>query len=344
MSPGSRRPYWPRPAACSMLDLTCSRPGCSEVLRGAPAGHHALHERAIGFVSQAMWPWGPPRPPSPTFSTAADRRSGRTSWRMAHRALVENHPASDFVSMHQWPRYPVTGSSQRIEGRLGTVWNVPLPPACRRRAYRRLPHRRRPVEPVHPGPGLVSAGFDSLQGDPLGGLTLELSDIEVLTRRRSSGRPRGVGGGWSVRSRICRQRTVRRHGAADLGRCFNLPSMSAFRRPGSAPIPLHRLHPRYSAWSSLLSASVAGGQPPSNSIARSPHHRGAVQPGGAGVRLWRSAHCGMGLGGPNKASITGVDADRRQIERAEARVRGHSRPELSSHACPFSSPRSKPAA
>jgi len=29
---------------------------------------------------------------------------------------------------------------------------------------------------------LVSAGFDSLRGDPLGGFTLELEDIDQLTR------------------------------------------------------------------------------------------------------------------------------------------------------------------
>jgi acetoin utilization deacetylase AcuC-like enzyme len=29
---------------------------------------------------------------------------------------------------------------------------------------------------------LISAGFDSLRGDPLGGFTLELSDIDMLTR------------------------------------------------------------------------------------------------------------------------------------------------------------------
>ena len=29
---------------------------------------------------------------------------------------------------------------------------------------------------------LVSAGFDSLRGDPLGGFTLEMEDIQALTR------------------------------------------------------------------------------------------------------------------------------------------------------------------
>ena len=30
---------------------------------------------------------------------------------------------------------------------------------------------------------LVSAGFDSLNGDPLGGFTLELDDVDTLTRQ-----------------------------------------------------------------------------------------------------------------------------------------------------------------
>jgi acetoin utilization deacetylase AcuC-like enzyme len=98
-------------------------------------------------------------------------------------ALVQNEPDIHFVSMHQWPWYPGTGAADD-RGPRGSIWNVPLPAGLPRGQY---------VEALESGIDdatkgfvpdliLVSAGFDSLAGDPLGGFTLEPDDFEVLTR------------------------------------------------------------------------------------------------------------------------------------------------------------------
>ncbi len=99
------------------------------------------------------------------------------------QALVEDEPAIHLVSMHQWPWYPGTGARDD-RGPHRTIWNVPMPAA------------RHPSEYVGaleagidaatrdfvPDLILISAGFDSLAGDPLGGFTLELEHVDALTR------------------------------------------------------------------------------------------------------------------------------------------------------------------
>ena len=98
------------------------------------------------------------------------------------QALVEQMPGIHFVSMHQWPWYPGTGAADD-RGPHDTVWNVPLegglPPV------RYVDALLRAVDAAAVGftPDLVllSAGFDSMAGDPLGNFTLELDDFHRLT-------------------------------------------------------------------------------------------------------------------------------------------------------------------
>ena len=99
------------------------------------------------------------------------------------QALVENEPDIHFVSMHQWPWYPGTGAAAD-RGPLKTVWNIPMSPGLAPKQY--VDAFERGVDEATDGftPDLilVSAGFDSLAGDPLGGFTLELEDVATLTR------------------------------------------------------------------------------------------------------------------------------------------------------------------
>jgi acetoin utilization deacetylase AcuC-like enzyme len=99
------------------------------------------------------------------------------------QALVENVPDTRFVSMHQWPWYPGTGAASD-RGPHGTVWNVPLPAGLRASDYVAALERAIDLatQGFTPDLVLVSAGFDSLAGDPLGGFTLEPEDIARLTR------------------------------------------------------------------------------------------------------------------------------------------------------------------
>jgi acetoin utilization deacetylase AcuC-like enzyme len=147
-----------------------------------PPGHHALASRAMGFclVSNAV---------------VAARRAQRTGrervlivdWDVHHgngtQALVERDATVRYVSLHQHPWYPGTGMAD--ERGVGNVFNVPRGPGAPPARY---------VDDLWaaivaatsgwvPGVILVSAGFDAMQGDPLGGFTLEPEHYADLTRR-----------------------------------------------------------------------------------------------------------------------------------------------------------------
>jgi acetoin utilization deacetylase AcuC-like enzyme len=148
-----------------------------------PPGHHALRARAMGFClfgNVAI-----------AARYARERHGIRrvlvVDWDVHHgngtQALVEGEPDIHFVSMHQWPWYPGTGEAAD-RGPHGSIWNVPMPPGLPAKAY--VQAFLRAVDDAtndwRPELVLVSAGFDSLRGDPLGGFTLEMEDVAELTR------------------------------------------------------------------------------------------------------------------------------------------------------------------
>jgi acetoin utilization deacetylase AcuC-like enzyme len=85
--------------------------------------------------------------------------------------------------MHQWPWYPGTGAAED-RGPLRTIWNIPKPPGLAASEYVQALERGIDDATANflPELILVSAGFDSLAGDPLGGFTLEVDDFERLTK------------------------------------------------------------------------------------------------------------------------------------------------------------------
>ena len=99
------------------------------------------------------------------------------------QAIVESD-AERFVSMHQWPWYPGTGAAED-RGPHDTVWNIPMRPGLPAETY--VDAFERGVDSAAkefiPDLVLISAGFDSLRGDPLGGFTLEPDHIVGLTER-----------------------------------------------------------------------------------------------------------------------------------------------------------------
>ncbi len=148
-----------------------------------PPGHHALRADAMGFCLFGNV--------AVAAHYARERHGlGRVlivDWDVHHgngtQALVEQDPDVRFVSMHQWPWYPGTGAAED-RGPHRSVWNVPMGPGLRPERY--VEALERAVDDATQGfvPDLVivSAGFDSLAGDPLGGFTLEMEHVDALTR------------------------------------------------------------------------------------------------------------------------------------------------------------------
>ena len=148
-----------------------------------PPGHHALGARGMGFClfgNVAL------------AAHFARRRHGIgrvliVDWDVHHgngtQALVEREPDIHFVSMHQWPWYPGTGAAED-RGPHGTVWNVPMPASQPRARYVEAWTRAIDAATTGWAPELVliSAGFDSLNGDPLGAFTLEIEDFVGMTQ------------------------------------------------------------------------------------------------------------------------------------------------------------------
>jgi acetoin utilization deacetylase AcuC-like enzyme len=111
------------------------------------------------------------------------------------QALVEHEPRIHFVSMHQWPWYPGTGAADD-RGPHETVWNVPMPPSLPPARYIEalLSAVDAAAEGFTPDLILLSAGFDCLEGDPLGAFTLTLDDVDTLTRALVERAERWCGG------------------------------------------------------------------------------------------------------------------------------------------------------
>ncbi|HEU5219842.1 MAG TPA: histone deacetylase [Gemmatimonadales bacterium] len=137
-----------------------------------PPGHHALRAHAMGFCLLA----------NAVIAGRHAQSLGRSrilivDWDVHHgngtQALVETEPDIRFVSLHEWPAYPGTGSE--LERGIGNVFNVPRPAGLPPERYVRdlLGAVRRASEGWSPDLVIISAGYDSMAGDPLGGFTLE---------------------------------------------------------------------------------------------------------------------------------------------------------------------------
>jgi acetoin utilization deacetylase AcuC-like enzyme len=99
------------------------------------------------------------------------------------QALVETDPTIRFVSLHQHPWYPGTGLAG--ERGVGNVFNIPRGPGEPPERYVEDLWSAIVTATTEWPPDLVviSAGFDAMHGDPLGGFTLEPEHYAEWTRR-----------------------------------------------------------------------------------------------------------------------------------------------------------------
>lgn len=147
-----------------------------------PPGHHALPDRSMGFCifgNVAL---------AARYARAKHgvERVLIVDWDVHHgngtQAIVESDPGIHFISMHQWPWYPGTGRADD-RGPHDNVWNLPMRAGLESSEYvsTLLQAIDAATTGFVPDIVLISAGFDSLLGDPLGGFTLEIRDFEQLT-------------------------------------------------------------------------------------------------------------------------------------------------------------------
>jgi acetoin utilization deacetylase AcuC-like enzyme len=164
------------------VDWAVSGEAVRSFCAGRPPGHHALRDRAMGFCL--------------TGHVAIAAHYARThhrmdrvlivDWDVHHgngtQALVAHDPNIRFVSMHQWPWYPGTGAADD-RGPHRSVWNVPMAGGLEPARYTDALFGAidAATDGWSPDLVLVSAGFDCLRGDPLGGFTLEREHIASWT-------------------------------------------------------------------------------------------------------------------------------------------------------------------
>ncbi len=152
-----------------------------------PPGHHANAERAMGFclfnnvAVAAKW----------AVQEAGLERVLIVDWDVHHgngtQEIFYTDPSVYYLSLHMTGHYPGTGSTGQTGSGAGkgTTRNVPFPHGVEREYYLEVYDEvvSMVLDEFTPDLVLVSAGFDCLAGDPLGGLLLEPVDLHGMTRR-----------------------------------------------------------------------------------------------------------------------------------------------------------------
>ena len=88
-----------------------------------------------------------------------------------------------FISTHQYPYYPGTGSEQE-KGKFNNILNIPLPAGTSSEEYlNAFEYVLKKLDEFKPEFILISAGFDAHEADPLAQFSLKNEDYYLITKR-----------------------------------------------------------------------------------------------------------------------------------------------------------------
>src|ERR1044071_6956632 len=176
-------PYFPQIAeyarasvGAALAALKAARDGEAVLSLMRPPGHHATRTKAMGFcyLSNAAITV------LEALATGA-KRVAVYDFDVHHgngtEAILLNKPGASFISIHQFPCYPATGT--RNVGK--NCFNFPVAPRTPREQYRKVFQRALDeLKKAKPDLVAVSAGFDAYARDPLAQETLEAEDFYWL--------------------------------------------------------------------------------------------------------------------------------------------------------------------
>lgn len=158
-------------AVCSAVDAVVGDDYRAGFCAVRPPGHHATRNRAMGFCLFNHIAVG-----ARYAQTRGLDRVAIVDFDVHHgngtQDIVQGREGVLYISTHQSPHYPGTGSER--ENVEGNILNVPLPAGIADEAYREVFSERvmPAIDAFGPDLILASAGFDAHRLDPLAGLAL----------------------------------------------------------------------------------------------------------------------------------------------------------------------------
>ena len=174
-------------AACEAIDLIMQGKATNAFVPVRPPGHHATAERATGFClfnnvavaaryAQNHYP--------------EIERVAILDWDVHHgngtQGIFYDDPSVFFFSTHQYPWYPGTGSRGETGIARGAGYTLNLPLRAGTAALEQKRMFETGLDDIRskfkPDLIIISAGFDSHKGDPLGQLLLEDEDFVSFTK------------------------------------------------------------------------------------------------------------------------------------------------------------------
>jgi len=172
--------------AIAATDAVCSGKTRRAFCASRPPGHHCERNRPMGFC---------------VFNNVAVAtryaqqkhgidRVAIIDWDVHHgngtQAIFYDDPSVLYISLHQYPHYPGTGSAnERGTGKAeGTTLNFPLAAGTDEKKYENLFKNKivPAMKQFQPRLILISAGFDAHRDDPLGDMLLTSESFGLLTR------------------------------------------------------------------------------------------------------------------------------------------------------------------